>query len=104
MSEVELTEEEAIARAESIEYLKSVLREKIITVVFRKKDGTERNMLCTLRPDVLPPMPEKDETAEPKKERKVNPDVIAVYDIEANGWRSFQFDSLIKIVESGEIK
>ena len=35
----------------------------------------------------------KEET----KERKVNEDVLAVYDVDAEGWRSFRWDSLTQI-------
>jgi CBS domain-containing protein len=31
----------------------------------------------------------------PKPVRKSNPDVVAVYDLEAQGWRSFRWDSIV---------
>ena len=60
------------------------------TVVFTKKDGTEREMLCTTNANIVPYV----EQAEVKTERKVNEEVCAVYDIEAKGWRSFRWDSI----------
>ncbi len=60
------------------------------TVVFTKKDGTEREMLCTTNGDIVPYV----ESVEVKIERKVNEEVCAVYDIEAKGWRSFRWDSI----------
>jgi hypothetical protein len=30
------------------------------------------------------------------KEQKRNPDVLAVWDLEKEGWRSFRYDSLIE--------
>lgn len=56
-----------------------------VTVTFNKKDGSERVMTCTLEPGALPPM-EIKENAKPKKE---NADIISVYDLTAQGWRSF---------------
>jgi hypothetical protein len=60
------------------------------TVVFTKKDGTEREMLCTTNSDIAPFVA----VTEDKKERKINEEVCAVYDIEAKGWRSFRWDSI----------
>lgn len=60
------------------------------TVVFIKKDGTEREMLCTTNSDIVPFVA----VTEDKKERKINEEVCAVYDIEAKGWRSFRWDSI----------
>ena len=64
-----------------------------MTVTFKKKDGTERVMNCTLEADKLPPM-EIKEDAKPKKE---NLDVVSVYDIDAKGWRSFVLKNVINI-------
>jgi hypothetical protein len=82
-----------------IEKLKSELREGVVTVVFTKKDGTERTMNCTLSEAYLPKV-EIKEDAEPKKAKAVNNDVLAVYDIDAQGWRSFRIDSIKEL--SGE--
>ena len=68
--------------------LMSLLKKGPVVVHFVKEDGSERVMECTLQPELLPPMPVKEdvETAKPKKE---NLDVVSVYDIKAQGWRSF---------------
>jgi hypothetical protein len=63
-----------------------------VQVTFTKKDGTERVMECTLQDDMIP-QPELP-LEENKKERKENPDVQAVWDIENQGWRSFRWDSI----------
>jgi hypothetical protein len=73
-------------------FLKNTLREKILEVTFTKKDGTERVMKCTLRPDLLPAQTDLEEQVE---KRKPNPDVINVWDLDANGWRSFRHDSIL---------
>lgn len=74
-------------------WLKDMLKIDVATVTFTKKDGTERIMKCTLNPKQLPPTP----VTEGKKERKVNEDVLAVYDVEAQGWRSFTIKSVTKV-------
>lgn len=56
---------------------------------FEKKDGTRRYMSATRSPKQIP------EEFAPKSERPLsNPDVIRVFDIEAQGWRSFDFSRL----------
>jgi hypothetical protein len=50
-------------------------------------------MKCTLQPDQLPPVP----VNENKKERKVNNDNLAVYDLEASSWRSFTIKSVKRV-------
>ena len=63
------------------------------TVTFTKKDGTERVMKCTLRPDLLP----VQEIVEGKEPRKQNDATLAVFDVEANGWRSFTIRSVKRV-------
>jgi len=84
--------------------LKEILSENIWTVLFTKKsDGSIRNMRCTLIPEYLP---EKEQQEEGKylhlPARKENPNVIAVWDLDKNGWRSFAIDTLISIEKSDE--
>jgi hypothetical protein len=65
--------------------IKETLRNGIHQVVFTKKDGTERTMLCTLSEEVIPQEHKpKEGTA-----HKVNDTVLAVFDVEKQGWRSF---------------
>jgi len=56
-----------------------------VTVTFNKKDGTERVMNCSLQPELLP----VQEIKEGIKEKKENTNIIGVYDLDAQGWRSF---------------
>lgn len=74
-------------------WLLGILPQTVITVTFIKKDGNERVMKCTLDPEILPKQVVKEE----KKERKKSTDTIAVYDIEAEGWRSFALKSVRRI-------
>lgn len=75
-----------------------------VTVTFIKKDGSERVMKCTTAPslvamDTVPPV-HLSNTDTPidfptvKKERKLNPDVCPVYDLESQHWKSFRWDSV----------
>lgn len=59
-------------------------------VTFTKADGTERIMWCTLHEGYIP------DAAKPKNEKpiKENNDVIRVYDLENEGWRSFRVDAV----------
>lgn len=71
-------------------WLKGMLSAGEVTVIFTKKDGTERVMRCTLETDKLPITEAKVD----KKERKKSEDTIAVYDLDAKGWRSFTVKSV----------
>jgi|TARA_B110000977_G_C11073197_1_gene490258 hypothetical protein len=76
--------------------LKSALQEGLCTVTFTKVNGDERVMTCTTKADLLPPVVEVvlAEGQEPKAKKTPNPDVMAVYDTLAEGWRSFRWDSV----------
>jgi hypothetical protein len=74
------------------EYLKKTLFENVVNVLFVKKDGTERKLICTLKPDLLPVQTDLEEAVQKKT---ANPDVLAVWDIENKGWRSFRYDSIL---------
>lgn len=63
-------------------------------VIFTKKDGTERTMMCTLSEDMIP-QATKDDPLSQKKVRAVNEEVLPVWDVEAEGWRSFRVDSVV---------
>ena len=65
-------------------WLKDALKTNTAEVTFTKKDGTERVMKCTLKEDVLPVVESKEPST-----RKTNDANLAVFDVEANGWRSF---------------
>ena len=71
------------------------LKRDVLTVSFTKVNGEERIMNCTLHESLLP------EAVAGTSSKKENPDVIAVWDIDKDAWRSFRVDSVscIKIVE-----
>ena len=70
---------------------RSDLEKGIYNVKFEKVDGSLRDMRCTLLSQYLPVV---EETEEPKKVRAVNPNVLSVWDIDKNAWRSFRIDSV----------
>lgn len=74
------------------------LREYVIEVHFNKVNGEERIMRCTLRPDMLPAS-YKEEIQEEKNFHSKNQDVIAAWDVQKGGWRSFRVDS-VKIIQN----
>ena len=76
------------------DWLKGLLKDTVVTVVFTKADGSEREMKATLKEDLLPVA---ETTGTTKPERKKSADALAVFDTEAEGWRSFRWDSIKSI-------
>lgn len=74
-------------------WLKGVLTVQPATITFTKKDGTERVMNCTLCGDMLPVV----EIKEDKAPRKQNDSVLSVYDLDAQGWRSFTINTVKRV-------
>jgi hypothetical protein len=73
-------------------WLKMLLREQNVIIEFEKKDGLLRSMTCTLSENKIPA--EKM----PKGTGKVKSDeVLAVFDVEKDDWRSFRWDSIKRI-------
>jgi hypothetical protein len=70
------------------EKMKEVLKDNVCEVQFTKVDGTLRTMRCTLMQDSLPPLKTDG------KQHPENLDIIPVWDVEAEGWRSFRLDSV----------
>jgi hypothetical protein len=75
-------------KTEFVSWIYGVLKStEKVTVTFEKKDGTIREMNCTLKdvPEYVP----KTETV-----RKKSESTISVYDIDNQDWRSFRIDSV----------
>jgi hypothetical protein len=72
-----------------------ILKEKVVTITFKKKDDTIRKMICTLSEDYLPELENKDEIKE-KRTKKENPNTLPVWDLEKLAWRSFRVDSVVE--------
>ncbi len=85
-----------ITKAELLEKLQT----EEVSVTFTKVDGTERKMLCTKMLVKIP------ETQHPKAEKApkldengnvIETDLITVYDLEKEGWRSFNFSKVTNV-------
>lgn len=68
-----------------------LLHNETVDLEFIKKDGSVRIMTATLRADKLPAQVDLEEAVQKKTP---NPDVMAVFDLINQGWRSFRWDSL----------
>ena len=89
---------------EKREYITEQLRSGIVTVTFTKVNGEQRVMPCTLQECFLPPVTVHYTNTDnpidfptPKKERKVNPDIISAFCTDKQEWRSFRIDSVLGI-------
>lgn len=84
--------EKPLTTKEGREWLKSHLKMAPMVIVFTKKDGTEREMNCTLAEAVIVP---HEKTTDRVKEE--NLDTLSVWDLDKEAWRSFRLDSVISI-------
>lgn len=74
-------------QSEMIESLKN----GVVLLEFEKADGTIRTMYATLNESFIPIV---ETQSEKTSIRKKSEESQAVWDIEANGWRSFRWDRL----------
>jgi len=77
------------------EWLKGILREGVVTVTFTKKNGDERVMKCTLNGEQLPQI--QKEATEVSEVRQTSNTSLAVFDVEAQGWRAFKWESVKQV-------
>jgi hypothetical protein len=73
----------------SKDWLRGLLKDGKISVTFEKKDGTIREMNCTLSEQMIPV--EKSPKGSGKVQSKES---IAVFDLDLGDWRSFRFESV----------
>ena len=86
-----------------VEELKAELSMGICEVVFtKKKDGSERVMHCTRKMNMIPEdkLPKGGSTNVDTDK----PTMVRVYDVEAEGWRSFDSTTVTKFVKSSEFQ
>lgn len=79
----------ATFKTTSVEDLKQMLHEGIVSFEFIKKDGSVRQAKGTLLAEHLPPLKESD------KSRKPNENVVVYFDMEKQSWRSFVKESFV---------
>ena len=75
------------------EDLKLLLEQNVLVIDFNKLNGDKRVMTCTLRDD-MKPRATKDDTLSQKKVREISDAVVSVWDVNAQGWRSFRYDRI----------
>jgi hypothetical protein len=78
------------------EELMEMLRKEVVEVTFKKLNGDERKMPCTLMPSFLPPATKEDPMTQ-KKVREISDKVVAVWATESKGFRSFRYDRITKV-------
>ena len=81
--------------------LEQQLKENIMEVTFNKINGDKRIMSCTLSKSVLPPATKKDPITQ-EKIRKINEEVMSVWDTNANGFRSFRMANIVEVKQLKE--
>lgn len=75
--------------------LKEHLSKYVAEITFNKVDGSVRKMNCTLMADHLPQVISEEQVAHVP--RVQNDDVLAVWDLDKQDWRSFRLDSITNV-------
>lgn len=78
--------------------IKQYLHTAVCEIIFTKKDGTERALVGTTKSDLL----EKDESVKTPKVIAENDNNVRVFDLEKQGWRSFNIDTIKSFKVLGE--
>ena len=77
---------------ESRKWLTDLLHNGQLVITFTKVDGSERSMRCSLREDLVEHYERKTD-----RQRVINNDVLPVFDLDKQEWRSFRWDSIKKV-------
>lgn len=72
------------------ESINEILKLGIVEITFTKVSGESRTCKATLKSDLLP----EENKSTSSKPRAKNPNVIAFYSIDDQGWRSCKLDSI----------
>ena len=81
------TEEIKMTEELTREYMIGELQKRVCRVIFKKVNGEERDMQCTLIEDVLPPMK--------GDQRQKSEDVIRAFDTLKGEFRAFRVENVI---------
>lgn len=77
-----------------LENFKNELNKHVVEFEYNKKDGSTRKAKGTTNLDLIP------ENAQPKNsERNYNSDTVRYYDVEKEGWRSFNKEKFVSFVK-----
>ena len=82
------------------EELQRKLQLNVMEVTFNKISGDKRVMTCTLNASHLPPA-KKDDPLTQKKIRKINEEVLVVWDTNAKGFRTFRMENVTEVKRLG---
>jgi len=94
-----ITKPNVIERVE----LKEKLVSEVVEVTFTKVNGDVRVMNCTLLETIVPKStveveaPNEVKDAYLHEEKKVNENLMVVWDIDAKGWRSFRINNITSV-------
>lgn len=77
--------------------IRELLKDGVIEVKFTKKDGSLRVMKCTLKEDLIP----TEHAPKGTGKVKTSGDVISVFDVENNGWRSVNCATIQEFIVTG---
>lgn len=94
---IQIEKEHPFDSEKARKWLRSMLAVGPTTVTFTKKDGETRVMTCTLQESAIPEEHRPKPLAEGQTPRKRSEDSISVWDINAQGWRSFIYKNIINI-------
>jgi hypothetical protein len=93
---MEQMDQSEIMRKKSLELKKQGIVEALqlgkVHLQFKKVNGELRNMFGTLNSEYIP----EDKIPEEGKERKSNEEIVVLFDLEVNDWRSFRTENLIE--------
>jgi hypothetical protein len=76
-----------------------ILQKGTHKVTFTKINGETREMRCTLNANLIPVTDTHSDTQSETREKKINENVVSVYDLDKKDWRSFRIDNLISILQ-----
>ena len=74
------------------EYIKGMLSEDILKIIFTKMNGDVREMYCTLQDEFIPEHKNYHKKTATKREKNLS--VLSVIDVEKADWRSFRIENL----------
>lgn len=90
-------EEQPFEAEQGRKWLQDMLRMGTVTVTFTKKDGETRVMTCTLQESSIPVQHRPKPLVEGQEQRKRSDANLSVWDVNAEGWRSFILANVTRV-------
>lgn len=85
----------------AIDFLKKIKAEDEAHILFKKKDGTDRLMRCTLNFNKIPKEHKPKDLKLENILALIKKNILHVYDLDASGWRSVPVDKTKWVEASG---